>query len=189
MRNIILNLAVTLDGFIEGPNGEIDWCSLDIDPVGQSEAGSFFDTFLDSIDTIFYGRISYDMWGQFHPDDGASESEKKLWAAVHSKKKYVFSRKPHAERSGATYITSDLSKAIAEIKRRPGKDIWLYGGASLITTFQTLNLVDRYILAIHPVALGAGKALFSDLENRVVLKLERATYSASGVILAEYIPG
>lgn len=186
MRNIILNLAVTLDGFIEGPNGEIDWCSLDIDPAGQSETESFFDTFLESIDTIFYGRVSYDMWGEFHPDEGASVAEKKLWSGVHSKKKYVFSRRADANNSRATYITSDVLGQVADIKRQPGKDIWLYGGASLITTFLSLNLIDRYILAIHPVALGAGKALFADLEKRVELKLEKATYSASGVILAEY---
>ena len=60
MRKIILNLAVTLDGFIEGPNGETDWCGMDEDPG----SASFFDKFLPGIDTIFYGRISYDLWGQ-----------------------------------------------------------------------------------------------------------------------------
>ena len=82
MRKIILDLAVTLDGFIEGPNGEIDWCIMD------EEMG--FDSFLASIDTIFYGRISYDMWGNFQPDSNAPEAEKNLWSAVHSKQKFVF---------------------------------------------------------------------------------------------------
>ena len=82
MRNIVLDLAVTLDGFIEGPNGEIDWCIMD-DDMG-------FEEFLASIDTIFYGRVSYDIWGNYQPEPTATETEKDIWAAVHSKQKFVF---------------------------------------------------------------------------------------------------
>src|SRR5215204_4587964 len=90
MRKVIFNVAVTLDGFIEGPNGEVDWCRMEQD----SGSESFFDKFLSGIDTIFYGRVSYDMWGQYQPAENALPAEKKLWDAVHSKKKYVFSRNP-----------------------------------------------------------------------------------------------
>ena len=61
MKKIILNLAVSLDGFIEGPHGEIDWCIMDNDMD--------FDAFLDSVDTMFYGRVSYDAWGNFRPEE------------------------------------------------------------------------------------------------------------------------
>lgn len=86
MRKIILNLAVTLDGFIEGPKGEIDWCRTDIEEVSESH----FEEFLSGIDTIFYGRVSYDMWGQYQPDKNALPGEKKLWQDVHSKKNMFF---------------------------------------------------------------------------------------------------
>ena len=89
MRKIILDLAITLDGFIEGPNGEIDWCIMD-DDMG-------FDDFLASIDTIFYGRVSYDMWGRYQPAAEAPDAEKQLWEAVHAKKKFVFSSKPRQD--------------------------------------------------------------------------------------------
>ncbi len=69
MRKIILNLATTLDGFIEGANGELDWCILEEDMQ--------FSRFLDSIDTIFYGRVSYDQWGNYKPDAAASDMEKR----------------------------------------------------------------------------------------------------------------
>lgn len=82
-RRVILDLAVTLDGFIEGKNGEVDWCVMD------SEMG--FIDFLNQIDTIFYGRKSYDIWGQFTPAN-ESDSDKEMWELVHSKEKYVFSR-------------------------------------------------------------------------------------------------
>lgn len=82
MRKVILDLAVTLDGCIEGPNGEIDWCLV--------EDAMDFDGFLGAIDTIFYGRVSYEAWGNFQPDENAPAAELKLWQGVHAKKKYVF---------------------------------------------------------------------------------------------------
>lgn len=84
MRKIILDLAITLDGFIEGPNGEIDWCIMDEDMD--------FTGFLKGIDTIFYGRVSYDAWGNFIPEGEVSVPERELWETVHSKRKIVFSR-------------------------------------------------------------------------------------------------
>lgn len=186
MRKIVLNLAVTLDGFIEGPNGEIDWCSMDNDTDDQSGIASHFDQFLNSIDTIFYGRVSYDLWGQYQPAENASQAELNLWNGVHSKSKYVFSKNKENRSNKATYIHSDIGYKVAELKKQPGKDIWLYGGAGLITSFMELGLIDRYLLAIHPVILGAGKPLFSDIKNRIGLKLDKVTTSKSGVILTDF---
>ena len=182
MRKIILNLAVTLDGFIEGPNGEIDWCIMDENEMGKESA---FDKFLESIDTIFYGRVSYDMWGQYQPASNASAFEKKLWENVHSKKKYVFSKHPKTD-GKATFISSDITERANEIKSQPGKNIWLYGGAGLITSFMNLKLVDSLLLAVHPVLLGSGKPLFSNINNRIGLKLNKVISSNSGVIVLDY---
>ncbi len=88
MRKIILNLATTLDGFIEGANGELDWCILEED--------MHFDRFLASIDTIFYGRVSYDLWGNYQAGASASEMEKQLSSAIQSKEKFVFSSQPQS---------------------------------------------------------------------------------------------
>lgn len=181
MRKVILNLAVTLDGCIEGANGEVDWCRMDSD----SGSDTFFEKFLAGIDTIFYGRISYDLWGQYQPVHPASLPEKKLWEGVHSKEKYVFSRTLKADKD-ATYIHSDIALRVNEIKNRPGKNIWLYGGANLISEFINLQLVDTYLLAIFPVVLGSGKPLFSNITNRINLSLKHVETSASGVILLEY---
>jgi len=79
-----LDLAVTLDGYIEGPRGEIDWCIMDEEIQ--------FEDFLSTIDTIFYGRVSYEQWGRYRPDEHASDLEKSYWKAINSKKKYVFTR-------------------------------------------------------------------------------------------------
>lgn len=177
MKKVILDLAITLDGFIEGPNGEIDWCIMDEDMD--------FGGFLSSIDTIFYGRVSYDKWGNFHPADDASKAEKELWSAVHSKKKYVFSSTPN-EDGGATFINSDLAQKVTEIQLQDGKDIWLYGGAKLIETFIKLNLIDIYRLSVHPTVLGKGKPLFEDLQERKNLELLYVNRFKSGVVQLVY---
>jgi dihydrofolate reductase len=177
MRNIILDLAVTLDGFIEGPHGEVDWCIMDDDMD--------FEGFLAGIDTIFYGRVSYDMWGNFHPDDNAGETEKFIWSAVHSKKKYVFSGKPRQD-SRATFITSDFAEKVAIIRQKEGKDIWLYGGAKLIRTFIRLNLIDIYRISIHPTVLGSGKPLFQNPDERINLTLTGVNSFKSGVVQLTY---
>lgn len=179
MRKVILDLAVTLDGFIEGPKGEIDWCILDEDMD--------FDGFLSGIDTIFYGRVSYDSWGNYQPDPNADETEKKLWEAVHSKTKVVFTSQARQD-SKATFIHSDISERVSEMKQEEGKDIWLYGGAGLIKTFIQLGLVDVYRISVHPTVLGKGKPLFEDLKERIELKLIKSNPFKSGVVQLIYKP-
>lgn len=76
---IILDLAVTLDGFIEGPNGEIDWCIM--------EPEMNFTAFLNQIDAIIYGRKSYDLWGSYTPDDEQENDDQLMWQLIHSKNK------------------------------------------------------------------------------------------------------
>jgi dihydrofolate reductase len=177
-RKIILDLAVTLDGYIEGKNGEVDWCVMD------SEMG--FVDFLNQIDSILYGRKSYDLWGQYTPEMEPTETEQAMWNLVHSKHKYVFSRTQKGTEHKATYINDHILEEITSLKNMPGKDIWLYGGASLITTFIQLGLVDEFRLSVHPVILGEGKPLFVDIEQRLNLQLVNTRAFSSGVVQLIY---
>ncbi|GGD60904.1 dihydrofolate reductase family protein [Paenibacillus nasutitermitis] len=177
-RRIILDLAVTLDGFIEGKNGEVDWCIMD------AELG--FNDFLNQIDTILYGRKSYDLWGQFTPEMEHTDADKEFWELVHSKKKYVFSRTQKGTDDKAIFINDRILEEVTKLKNKPGKDIWLYGGASLITTFINSGLVDEFRLSVHPVVLGEGKPLFVDIKQRVNLKLVHTRAFSSGVVQLIY---
>ncbi|CRK82813.1 dihydrofolate reductase family protein [Neobacillus massiliamazoniensis] len=177
-RRIILDLAVTLDGFIEGKNGEVDWCIMD------SEMG--FINFLNQIDTILYGRKSYDLWGQFTPEIEDTDTEKGIWELVYSKEKYVFSRTQKGTDSKAIFINDNILEEVNKLKNKPGKDIWLYGGASLITTFINLGLVDEFRLSVHPVILGEGKPLFIDIKQRLNLKMVNTRTFSSGVVQLIY---
>ena len=176
MRKIILNLATTLGGFIEGANGELDWCILEED--------MHFDRFLESIDTIFYGRVSYDQWGNYQPDAAASDMEKQIYSAIQAKKKFVFSSQSR-EDNKAIFISTDVKAEVEKIKNEPGKDIWLYGGAKLITTFIENGLVDEYMISVHPTALGAGKPLFN-ISSRLNLVLTETKVFKSGVVQLIY---
>lgn len=180
MRKIVLSVAVTLDGFIEGPNGEIDWIASVQDDEATFE--STFGELISSIDTIFYGRISYDLWGNYQPDEQAPPMIKQLYEEIHTKKKYVFSK----TKSGENVIHGDIKAAVQEIQQQPGKDIWLYGGGQLITSFINLGLVDVFRIAIYPVVLGAGKPLFKEIQDRVGLKLVDVKSSKGGVLAVHY---
>ena len=107
-RKIILDLAVTLDGFIEGVNGEVDWCIMDPDM-------GFID-FLNQIDTILYGRKSYDLWGQYTPETEDTNTENEMWELVHSKEKYVFSRTQKGIDNKAIFINENIPKGSKKIK-------------------------------------------------------------------------
>lgn len=177
-RKIILDLAVSLDGFIEGPNGEVDWCIMEPDMK--------FTDFLNSIDTILYGRKSYDLWGQYTPSENDSDTDKEMWSLVHSKEKIVFSKTQKSKDQNVVFINENIVDEINKLKSSPGKDIWLYGGANLIKTFINLGLIDEYRLSVHPVVLGAGKPLFQDLKERVNLKLVDTKTFSSGVVQLIY---
>jgi dihydrofolate reductase len=177
-RRIVLDLAVSLDGFIEGPNGEVDWCIMD------SDMG--FINFLNQVDTILYGRKSYDLWGQFTPGNEDSDALKEMWEVVHSKDKVVFSRTQKTTDHKATFINNNFMEEVNKLKNKPGKDIWLYGGSSIITTFINLGLVDEFRLSVHPVILGEGKPLFIDIKQRLNLKLVDTKPFSSGVVQLRY---
>lgn len=180
MRKIILDLAVTLDGFIEGPNGEIDWLQLENDDAPEEFLGDL----LNDIDTIFYGRVSYDMWGNFEAGDDMPEGMRDAYRKINSKEKIVFSSSKKYD--NVPVIADHVEDRVKEILRKPGKDIWLYGGGNLITTFINLGLVDVFRLGVYPVILGSGKPLFNNINTKVNLKLTGTKTSRSGVILLKY---
>ncbi|HEX6889717.1 MAG TPA: dihydrofolate reductase family protein [Chryseolinea sp.] len=166
MRKLILALAVSLDGFIEGPNGEYDWCFMDQD-YGMSD-------FMNRIDAVFVGRRTYEMsLGMEADTSGMPKMEE-----------YVFSNTLTAVIKGSILVNGDIKTEVEKIKNKGGKDIWLFGGANLTVTLINLKLVDELHLAVHPILLGGGKPLFHDIAERITLKLlDTKTYSTGLVSL------
>jgi dihydrofolate reductase len=182
MRKIIFESSISLDGFIEGPNGELDWL------VFEQEAADA-ETFLCAFDTIFYGRKSYERLG-LPPVPGIdiSEAERNFVYALHGMRKYVFSRtKKHVKGNGMV-ISQNLEAEVKRIREERGKDIWLFGGSDLLKTFADLDLVDEYLLSVHPVLLGRGKYLFASGRTPRNLNLINKQNLASGVVVLRYLP-
>ena len=182
MRKIILNLAITLDGFIEGPNAEMDWLVRD----EETDFGDILNKILSDKDVIFYGRVSYDKWGNTQPDENASQKIKDAYKLMNSKEKYVFSKTKKNDNTNAIFINSNIKERVLEIKEQQGKNIWLYGGAKLVTTLLNLDLIDEYRIVVHPVILGKGKLLFENIEARHKLILIDTKSYKSGVIILTY---
>lgn len=166
MRKVMLNLAVSLDGFIEGPNGEFDWCFTDQD-YGMMD-------FMNRIDVIFIGRKSYELVLQMgkHP--------------YSDKLKYVFSKTINNVRANTKLISRNIEEEVKKVIDQEGKDIWLYGGANLVTSFLNSGLVDEIQLAVHLILLSKGKSLFKEIKERKYFKpIDTTTYS-SGLVQLFY---
>lgn len=172
MRKIILQLAVSLDGFIEGPDGEFDWCFTDQD-YGMAD-------FFKRIDSVFYGRKSYELTlsMQSIADSGMP--------AFPRLKEYVFSNTLKEVKPGAVLVTGDIETEVRRIKTAPGKDIWLFGGANLTASLMSLGLVDEMMLAVHPIILGSGKRLFDKSSGRIPLTLTDTKIYSSGLLMLTY---
>jgi dihydrofolate reductase len=161
MRKIILNVAISLDGLIEGPNGEFDWCFADQD-YGMTD-------FLERIDAVLYGRKSYEVLMKMGPNPFAN------------KQTFVVS-KTLAGNTDYTLLDGEVIEKVKELKSSKGKDIWLFGGAELMTSLIEAQLVDELMLAVHPIILGKGKSLFGSLVKRVATKLLSTKQYSSGLV-------
>lgn len=178
MRKIILDVAVSLDNYIEGPHGEIDWCMIDDDMQ--------FDTFLASVDSILYGRKSYELWGEYLPESNAAPADHKFWQAVHAKKKYVVTTNAARTFAQAETISHNLEQQLLQLKQQSGGHIWLYGGAGLTTSLMNLGLVDELRLSVHPIILGGGTPLVQHIAAPIGLSLEEVKTFRCGVVQLIY---
>ena len=169
MRKIILGVAVSLDGFIEGPKGEYDWCFTDQD-YGMSD-------FFKRVDSLFMGRKSYEL--ALSMGDVAMPGFPKL-------KEYVFSNTLQTVKKDVIVISGNIVEQVNKIRNEPGRDIWLFGGAALTTSMMNLGLVDEIWLAVHPILLGSGKYCFSHLDHRVHLDLIETKPYSTGLVSLTY---
>lgn len=166
MRKIILFIASSLDGFIAGKNGEIDWLFSDAD-YGYKK-------FYSSVDTVLVGRRTY---------EAALGLEK---IPFESKKCFVFTSKEIKVKQNATVIPYAVSFT-KKLLKRPGKNIWLVGGGEVVSDFLNNNLIDEIILSIHPIILGEGIPLFPKIKGKKDFALSSSGSFESGLVQLHYI--
>jgi len=186
MRKVILAMQVTLDGFIEGPNGELDWAMKE-DEEGWKDHFEL----MRSVDTLLLGRVMYPGFEKYWiaaPTNPSSTKNEIEYAHLAEKtQKIVFSRTLEKVEWKTTRIVKDhIAEEIQRMKQQPGKDMVLLGGAGLASTFMNLGLIDEYHLIVNPLVLGGGKQLFKEVKERHMLKLLGTKTLKSGKVVLHY---
>ncbi|WP_181771187.1 dihydrofolate reductase family protein [Amycolatopsis pittospori] len=158
MRKLLYFVHTSLDGRIEGPNGEFDW------PGMGPELSDHSQELLERADTFVYGRRVWDMMSSFWPqaetlsDDPHDVRFAPIWRKT---PKVVFSKTLTSADWNTEVVAGDLSERVAELKARPGKDLLLMGGTELATALADLGLIDEFHVVVHPAVLGGGKQIFA----------------------------
>jgi len=183
MRKIILMMSVSVDGFIEGPDRELDWQMVD------DELHSHFNEQLGAMGAFLNGRVTHELMAGFWPTADRDPSSTRpmvefarIWRDM---PKIVFSRTLDRAGWNTTVVREVVAEEIQELKAQPGGDMVL-GGADLAAAFMRHDLIDEYRLYVHPVVIGRGKPLFQPSDVRVNLRLAETRTFGNGVVLLRY---
>lgn len=187
MRKVIFLMHVSLDGFVAGPNGEMDWI------VYNDDMAQYSHDLHATTDTAIYGRVTYQMMESYwptvldNPDSDPRDIPHARW--LEDATKIVFSKTMKSSDWKNTVIIHDnIAEEINKIKAQPGKDLWLLGSPNLAQAFMQHGLIDEYRINVNPVALGSGKPLFGDADYKLNLKLLEARTFKGGVVALRYEP-
>ncbi|MPZ27252.1 MAG: dihydrofolate reductase [Micromonosporaceae bacterium] len=183
MRKIILMMSVSVDGFFEGPDRELDWHLVD------DELHSHFNEQLSAMGAFLSGRVTYELMAGFWPtadQDPASTGPFVEFARIwRDMPKVVYSRTLERADWNATVVRDVVVEEVRELKAQPGGDLVL-GGADLAATFMRHDLIDEYRLYVHPVVIGQGRPLFRPSDLTIGLRLAETRTFGNGVVLLRY---
>ena len=173
MRNTILYIAMSLDGYIADPAGNVDWLTGH-DPDAPSEDG--YGTFVQGIDTVIMG------WNTYHQIVTELSPEQWVYEGLQS---YVITHRDCGSREGITFTHQSPTHLIRSLRQAPVKDIWICGGAAVIHPLMQEDLIDTYHISIIPTILGGGIPLFANLQQKLDLHLDACT-SCNGITELSY---
>jgi dihydrofolate reductase len=182
MRKLFSFNMVSLDGFFEGPNGDIDWHNAD-----NQEFNEFAIEQTSSVDTLLFGRRTYQLMAGYWPTEIAIQSDPVIADLMNRLSKVVFSRTLEAvEWNNSRLIRENAQQEIKNLKMRSGKDMAIFGSANLISTI--MDLIDEHRVLISPILLGTGNPLFKNTGEKVRLELVNERRFNSGNVLLSYQP-
>ena len=184
LRKLKLQVEMSIDGCIAGPNDEMDWLVLDDDKLNE-----YVNELTDTVDTIILGRKMTDVFISYWSDVMSKPDEP--WNAFAKKMieipKVVFTKTlSKSEWINTDVATGDLKDEITKLKSQNGKDIIVYGGASFDSSLIKEKLIDEFYLFINPFLMGTGKTIFKDLREIQKLTLIESIAFESGVVLLHY---
>jgi dihydrofolate reductase len=187
MRKIIVSINVTLDGFMAGPRGELDWHF----PHWNEEMANFAYEQLCLMDSILLGRVTYQAMASYWPyeanNTACGRQEQDYAYMMNHYEKVVFSKTLRTvEWRNSRLVKNNIAKEVASLKEQPGLDMIVYGSGSIVSRLMQLDLVDEYVIWLHPVVLGQGIPLFRDVQGKYPLKLLKTKAFSSGVVVLYY---
>jgi dihydrofolate reductase len=178
MRRITYGAAVSLDGFLAGADGSIDWLHF------SNDVQEVMTDYWKEMDTLLWGRKTYDFSVAMNPSSVKKPADAKSPKRTRS---YVFSRTLKTlDDPGVELVTSDAVEFVRALKQRPGKEICLMSGGDFAQTLLAAGLVDEVRLNIHPILLGSGIPAFRDPGHRLKLTLKECRQIDGGCVLASY---
>lgn len=185
MRHLIFFMHTSLDGFVAGPNGEMDWIKFD------DALFDFVGTMTDKADTALYGRVTYEMMQGYWPHAGeqpnASKHDKEHSAWYNKVSKVVLSKTiTDAGLQNTKVISDELSLNINELKQQNGKNILIFGSPGASQSLLKQDLIDEFWLFVNPIILGQGMPLFKNITGTTKLKLIESKTFECGVIALHY---
>jgi len=181
MRRVFLFMMVSLDGFFEGPNQDISWHNVD------EEFNDFAIQQLDEVDTLLFGRVTYEGMASFWPTTFAKENDPIVADKMNMIHKLVFSKTlDKAEWSNTRLVKEHIAEEISKLKQQPGKDLAIFGSSDLAVSLIHMGLVDELRIMVNPVVLGSGKSLFKGIHEKLDLKLLKTRTFGSGNVLLYY---
>jgi dihydrofolate reductase len=181
MRKLISFMHVSLDGFVAGPSGEMDWIIMDEE------------IFRDAIDlaattdTALYGRKTYQMMEGYWPgvltNPNSTTLERCHAAWIENIHKIVFSKTlQNVEWNNTRLIKENVAEKISRLKQKQGKSMMIFGSPKLTHSFMRMNLIDEYRLNVNPVVLGSGIPFFENIDHTIDLRLLKTKKFNSGVV-------
>jgi dihydrofolate reductase len=183
MRKVIFQLMVTVDGLYEGPNREIDWHVVD------EEFNEYANKLLQQVDTLVFGRVTYELMAAFWPTDQAKQDDPIIAGNMNRLKKVVFSKSlSKVDWQNTRLVKADPSQEIARMKQESGLDIAIFGSSDLALTLIEHHLIDEFRLFYNPIVLGKGKPIFQGIKTPLHLKLIETRAFKSGNVLITYRP-
>ena len=185
MRKLISFVHISLDGFVAGPKGEMDWITI------NEEIFDYVGELLHPIDTALYGRVTFEMMEGYWPSaaDRPHATRHDIEHARWYKKanKIVLSRSLEGKSfSHSTIISSDVAGKIRNLKQASGSDIVIFGSPGATHSLMKEDLVDGYWLFVNPIILGKGIPLFAEIKDRTKLKLAESKKFLSGVVALQF---
>jgi dihydrofolate reductase len=180
MRKLKLQVQMTVDGYIAGKNGEIDWTARDWDDKLKKYVGEI----TEPVDCIILGRklaqgfIPY--WASHPEQEGADK--------FNSTKKVIFTKTlEKSEWDNTVLAKGDLVDEIAKLKKQDSKDIIAYGGATFVSALIKHGLIDEFHIFINPTAIGNGMSIFKELDNKLNLILAKSISFDCGIVVLNYV--